>query len=201
MWVQVIQGRVKDEAGLRKQFDRWQDEIRPNVTGFLGATSGFTDDGRFFTVARFESEELAMQNSNDPKQTAWWEETAEYFDGEPTFHNCSEVDTMRNGGRDDAGFVQIMQSGVTDWQRMRALGQRMNEEMPADMRPEFIGGIAAWDGETLTQVAYFTSEEEARKGEQQDMTAADPNAAEMWQEMDSMIVDLKYYDLHEPMMI
>jgi antibiotic biosynthesis monooxygenase (ABM) superfamily enzyme len=123
MWVQVIQGKAKDEAGLRKQFDKWNEEIRPKATGFLGSTSGITDDGTFIAVARFENEELAMQNNDIPEQAAWFEETAQYFDGEPTFRNCSEVDTMRGGGSDDAGFVQIIQSEVKDTARARELNR------------------------------------------------------------------------------
>lgn len=204
MWVQVIEGKAKDEAGLRKQFERWNEEIRPNVKGFLGSTSGVTEDGKFFTVARFESVDLAMENSNDPKQTEWWNETVQYLDGEPTFRDCSEVDLMRDGGSNDAGFVQIMQSGLTNYERAREVGTRMSEAMPSDMRPEFIGGVIAWDGEVLTQAAYFTSEEEARKGEKQDMgefASKHPEAAQLFEEMGKLQTDMKYFDLRDPWIV
>ena len=41
-----------------------------DAKGFLGSTSGTTADGKFITVARFESEELARQNSDDDRQSA-----------------------------------------------------------------------------------------------------------------------------------
>lgn len=204
MWVQVIQGKAKDAAGLRKQLDKWNEEVRPKSIGFIGATAGVTDDGTFINVARFESEELAMQNNDLPEQAAWANEMAQYLEGEPTFRNCKEVDQMRNGGSNDAGFVQIMQSGMKDFERGRELGRQMSESMPADMRPEFIGGIAAWDGEVLTQSAYFTSEAEAREGEKQDwdeMARKDPEGAKRWQEMSELMGDITYYDLRDPFII
>ena len=204
MWVQVIQGKAKDAAGLRKLMDKWNEEIRPKSIGFIGATGGITEDGTFINIGRFESEELAMQNSDLPEQSAWANEMSQYLDGEPTFRNCKEVDQMRNGGSNDAGFVQIMQSGLKDFERARELGRQMNESMPADMRPEFIGGIVAWDGEILTQSAYFTSEAEAREGENQDwdeMAKQDPEGAKLWQEMSELMGEITYYDLRDPFII
>ena len=204
MWVQVIQGKAKDAAGLRKQFDKWNEEVRPKAIGFLGSTGGITDDGTFITMARFESEEAAMQNNDIPEQAAWANEMAQYLEGEPTFRNCKEVDQMRNGGSNDAGFVQIMQSGLKDFERARELGRQMDKSMPASMRPEFIGGIVAWDGEILTQSAYFTSEAEAREGEKQDMSemaAQDPEGAKAWQELSELMGEITYYDLRDPFII
>ena len=63
MFVQVIEGKVSDRAALRRQLDRWNDELRPGATGFLGSTSGVTDDGVGFTIARFESAAAATANS------------------------------------------------------------------------------------------------------------------------------------------
>ncbi len=68
MFVQVIQGRAKDPAGLRKQFQAWDNELRPRATGFLGSTAGVSDDGEFIALARFESEEAARANSDSPEQ-------------------------------------------------------------------------------------------------------------------------------------
>ena len=204
MWVQVIQGKAKDAAGLRKQFDKWNEEVRPKAIGFLGSTGGVTDDGDFIVVARFESEELAMQNNDLPEQAAWANEMAQYLEGEPTFRNCKEVDQMRAGGSNDAGFVQIMQNTLKDYDRARELGRQMNDSMPADVRPDFIGGIVAWDGEILTQTAYFTSEAEAREGEKQDMSEmadTNPEAAKLWQEMNDLQGEITYYDLRDPLII
>lgn len=204
MWVQVIEGKAKDAAGLRKLIDKWNDEVRPASKGFLGATGGVTEDGTFINVARFESEELAMQNNDLPEQSAWANEMAQYLEGEPTFRNCKEIDVVRGGGSDNAGFVQIIQSGLKDFERARELNRQMNENMPPEMRPEFLGGIAAWDGEILTMTAYFTSEEEARKGEKEDMSefaAKYPDAAKTWEEMNELETSQRYLDLRDPFMI
>ena len=60
MFVQVIEGKVSDSSGLRRQLDRWQAELRPGAAGFLGSTGGVTDDGVGFAIARFESASAAQ---------------------------------------------------------------------------------------------------------------------------------------------
>ena len=44
MFIQVIQGKVADEAGLQRQMDRWNEELMPGAVerGYLGSTSGTT---------------------------------------------------------------------------------------------------------------------------------------------------------------
>ena len=81
--------------------------------GWLGTTSGVTDDGTFVALARFESPEAAQQNSDRPEQGAWWEQTAALFSGEPEFHDSTtvEVDTPGDPGEGrlragDAGPVE-----------------------------------------------------------------------------------------------
>ena len=95
MFVQVIQGHVSDAAQVRAQLDKWVAEVAPGAMGWLGSTSGVTEDGQVVALARFESEEAAQQNSERPEQTAWWEEMAALFTDEPVFHNSTsvEVDT------------------------------------------------------------------------------------------------------------
>ena len=46
MFVQVIEGKVKDADQITRQLDRWRKEIRPGAKGYLGSTSGRTSDGR-----------------------------------------------------------------------------------------------------------------------------------------------------------
>jgi hypothetical protein len=194
MFVQVIEGRVKDAAGVRSQVDKWGRELAPGAQGWLGSTGGTADDGTFIGVIRFESEAAAQANSDRPEQDAWWEETKGFFDGDVTFLNCPTVDVFGAGGSDDAGFVQVMQ-GRGDRDQVVAAMSGM-EEMLSQARPDVIGGIAAWPGDgTFTQVVYFTSEEEARKGEQSEMSAQDAEA--MQEAVGSMQVE-RYVDLREP---
>src|SRR3954447_11319515 len=108
MFVQVIQGKTSDPTALRKQFEKWDETIKPEVKGYLGSTAGITSDGRFVTLARFESEEAARSNSDSTAQSEWWEETSQYLQN-PLFHDCTVVDVMGEGGSDNAGFVQVIQ--------------------------------------------------------------------------------------------
>ena len=90
MFVQVITGTTSDAAGLRRQMDRWDQELRPGAAGYLGSTGGVTDDGRVFMAARFESEEAAQRNSAREEQGAWWAETEKFIQN-PAFQDSAEV--------------------------------------------------------------------------------------------------------------
>ena len=165
MFVQVIQGKVKDEGGLRKQLDRWINELKPGAEGYLGSTGGITPDGQYIQMARFENEEAARKNSDRPEQGKWWSETEQYLD-DVRFTDCTEVRTFLGGGSDDAGFVQIMQGGIKPGAKDKALA--MYDEMLVDMptrRPDVIGMLSTFKGDTYTDALYFTSEKEAREGE------------------------------------
>ena len=167
MFVQVIQGRATDPAGLKKQWDRWDQEIKPSVKGYLGGTAGVTPDGEFIALARFENEEAARANSDSAAQNAWWEETSQYLE-DPMFHDCTEVDVQSDGGSDAAGFVQVIQGKVTDVAKSRALDAKMQDQM-TEARPDVIGGITAWHPQNgrFTSSIYFTSEAEARAKEKE----------------------------------
>ena len=62
MFVQVIQGSVRDPAEVRAAMEQWMQDLAPGATGWLGSTAGVTEDGRLVAVARFDSEEAARQN-------------------------------------------------------------------------------------------------------------------------------------------
>ena len=193
MFIQVITGEVADPAGIESVLDRWQSEVRPGATGFLGSTGGVTADGRFVVLARFESAEAARANSDRAEQSAWWSEAEKCFAGPVTFHDCTEVDTFRGGGSDEAGFVQVMQ-GRADRARLRALDERVEAVLP-DLRPDLLGSVRAWDGDQYTEAAYFTSEAEARAGEAKPPPAELADAMREWQDVMGPIT---YYDLPRP---
>ena len=197
MFVQVIQGKAKDPAGLKKQWERWDQEIRPQSTGYLGGTAGVTADGEFIALARFESEEAARANSDSPQQGKWWEETSQYLE-DPMFHDCREVDLSNGGGSDDAGFVQVMQGKVTDVGKMRELDAQMSDRMK-NLRPDVIGSVTAVHPENgrYTTAIYFTSEAEARAKEKESETSED--FQEMMNEWQAIADgEPKFYDLTEP---
>lgn len=200
MFVQVIEGKTSDAAGLRRHLDQWIDEMSAGADGYLGTTGGVSADGRAVLLARFEDEDAATRNSDRPEQSAWWNETAKCFDGDVIFRNCHEVDLLFEGGSDNAGFVQVMQGTALDKERLRALEQAEAEKI-RDVRPDLIGGITAWDGDVFTQAAYFTCEEEARRHEaamdarRRADGAGDAGDAGAWQEL---VADMIFIDLPDP---
>jgi hypothetical protein len=197
MFVQVIQAKAKDPAGLRKQWDRWDQELKPSAQGFLGSTAGVTGDGEFIAIARFESEEAARLNSDGADQSAWWKETSQYLE-DPMFHDCTMVDLMKDGGSDDAGFVQVIQGKVTDVDKARQLDKGTQDQMN-QMRPDVIGGIVAWHPQNgrFTNAIYFTSEAEARAKEKESSNSPEfQKFMSEWQAISDG--EPKFLDITEP---
>ena len=196
MFVQIIEGTTTDEASLRRQLDRWTEELRPGAEGFLGATLGVTADGHVIDVARFESEAHARRNSERAEQGQWWAETEKCFDGEVTFTESSEIDLLRDGAPGTAGFVQVMKSHHVDRDRMHAFDDALEPYL--DRRPDILGGLRVWTApDESTEIIYFRSEQEARKGEAEappEVEAAMAGFADLLEEVD-------YLDLRDPTII
>jgi hypothetical protein len=195
MFIQVIHGMCTDETTLRRQMDRWREELAPGADGWLGGTYGMTEDGRFVGVVRFDSRESAERNSARPEQGAWWEETSRCFDGQATFHDCDDAIVMLDGGSDEAGFVQVIEGRLDDPQHFREwMSQPM--DMLQGARPEIIGATIAidedgWFAETVS----FRSEQAAREGEARPMPA---DVQEQWDREMSHVRDMEFLDLHHP---
>lgn len=195
MFVQVIKGRTSDAAGLRRQTERWRDEVRPGAVEFLGSTAGFADDGTFIVFARFVDEAAAKANSSRAEQGAWWEETAKYFDAEPTFRESTDVTPLFDGGSDTAGFVQVMEGTVADRAKADAFETPEMMEQLRAARPDLIGGLRVWfPGGAFADVAYFTSEEAARKAE------SSTEFAGPQQEYMELFGDTTFIDIREPLL-
>jgi len=192
MFVQIIEARAKDADAVRKQFDRWEEALRAGATGFLGSTGGISDDGRLVMMARFESADAAKRNSDRAEQGTWWEETSQYLES-PKFTDSEDVETFLGGGSNDAGFIQVIQGRATDKAKVQAMNKQFESEM-RERRPDLIGSVTVWDGDRFTDFAYFTSEEEARKGEAQ---ASDAPEFQEWQ---SLMADVTFTDLRSPML-
>jgi hypothetical protein len=173
MFVQVISGKVVDEQRAREHDARWQRDLRPGATGYLGSTWGTTDDGRFVASIRFESAEDGRRASDRPEQGEWWSEMEQYV-SDVEFHDCNKVVTFLGGGSDDTTFVQVMRGHVTDAGTLDALLPRASEFEQAlhEMRPDVLGETIAYhdDGDGYTDIVYFTSESDARAGEQKEPT-------------------------------
>ena len=197
MFVQVIQGKVKDAAGLRKQWERWDQELKPAATGYLGSTAGVTAAGEFIALVRFESEEAARANSDSATQSAWWEGTSGYLE-DPMFHDCTLVDLINDGGSDAAGFVQVIQGKVTDVDKAREMDRATQSQM-REMRPDVIGGIVAWHPQNgrFTNAIYFTSEAEARAKEKE--SSSSPEFQQYMKEFEAISDgEPKFLDISDP---
>jgi hypothetical protein len=195
MFVQVIKGRASDPDAVRRYGARWREEVRPGAVGFVGSTAGVADDGTFIAIARFEDEASARANSERPEQGAWWEEMTKYLDGEPTFRESSDVATLFGGGSDTAGFVQVMEGSVSDRAKAEALETDELLEQLRAARPDLIGSHRVWfPGGEFVDAAYFTSEEDARKGESgEEFSGPQQEYMELYGEM-------TFIDLREPIL-
>jgi hypothetical protein len=196
MFIQVIIGSVADETALSRAMDQWTAELKPGATGWLGSTTGVTEDGTAVVVARFESADAAAANSQRPEQGAWWEETAKAFDGEPDFWDSSDVTTSLDGGSDDAGFVQVIVGKTNDRAALEAIDEK-TEPVLREVHTGLIGTMRGWSNSgDFVDVVYFTDETSARAGEK--AIEARPELAEVGAEFGKLMQAATFYNLRSP---
>src|SRR3954467_13577517 len=151
--------------------NEWREQLGPTADGWLGGTYGFTDDGMFLGIVRFEDREKAMANSRRPEQDAWASRMAELFDGPMEFHDSDDVTLLFDGGSDDAGFVQVIRGKVDDPARLRAV-MTDDATMLHEMRPDILGPTLAIEPDgTYTETIAFKDEASAREGEKKEPPA------------------------------
>jgi hypothetical protein len=196
MFVQIIEGRTRDAAGIKRLTERWQKDLAPGATGYLGSTGGVTADGKMIAMVRFESEAAARANGDRPEQGAWWAEMSKQYDGDPIFTESSDVEDFLGGGSNDAGFVQVMKSAGVDRARVAKMYEQFAEF--SSMRPDLIGGVRVWTGPgTCVEFNYFTSEADARAGEKQEMP---PGVQKLMEEFEDVMKDTEFLDLTDPIL-
>jgi len=194
MFVQIMTGKPADAVGLRRQWDEWMAHVAPGAIGWLGATGGVSSQGDAVIVARFESEEAARANSDRAEQGEWWAETEKYFEGPVEFYESADVTDFWGGGSDAAGFVQLMRATCSNRDRLEEL-EGESDALLREHRPDVLGGLRVWNAPTVVAVDYFTSEAEARAGEQREM----PDAMKaVWEEWGSLLSDMTWFDITEP---
>ncbi len=198
VFVQVIQGQVKDAGKAREAIDRWERELAPGADGWLGSTGGVTDDGKFIELVRFESAEAARRNSERPEQDRWWQQTSKLFTGGASFKESDDVAVDVVGDPERAGFVQVIQGRGSDPDRARELMQQDSGEWAA-FRPDIIASVAAqYEDGGYTMAMYFTSEAEAREGERKEPP---PELKQQMAEMDALTVgEPEFLDIKKPWM-
>lgn len=195
MFIQVIQGRCRDEDQLHRLTEEWSKDIAPGAEGWLGGTYGVADDGQFVAVVRFDSKDAAEKNSARPEQGEWWSRMQECFEGAPTFHDCDDVTMFLDGGSDQAGFVQVIQGRLEDPAAFRDMLMQDTDALH-EARPEILGGTFAIDDDGwFTETVAFSSEQEARAGEQKEMPSP---MREEFESVMASVQDLRYLDLQHP---
>ncbi len=199
MFAQVIQGKTSNPQALAAAGEQWLQDLAPGATGWLGSTSGVTEDGRAIVVVRFDSEENARRNSNRPEQDQWWSQTSKLFDGEVTFRDSTDVTVDVQGDPDKAGFVQVMQGRSTDPQRAQQLMDQDADKW-AEFRPDVVGSVTiGHDDGGYTTVLYFTSEADAREGERKEPP---PELQAQMEEMNKLSVgETEFFDLKQPTLL
>jgi hypothetical protein len=195
MFGQVVRGHTADPAGVRKAMERWRRDVAPRVAGWLGATAGVTQDGRYIASVRFGSENAAMADPVRLERDGWWADTSGLFTGEVTVRHGTVAYMHTTGDPDRAGFVQVIRGRTCDRRRFREL---LGAEEPFfSCRPDILGEIVVEHGESdWTMALYCTTEEEARAGELKAMPA-------QWQavfaaQQKLMIGEPEIFDLREP---
>jgi hypothetical protein len=191
VFIQVVQAKTTDKAGVKEMWDRWNREVKPTATGYLGATGGVTENGDLLVIARFESAEAAERNNSIPEQQQWYSEFEKYIEGEPSFTNYTNVELDNDGGSDDAGFVQVIRVKGGDPEAFKALDEEMAPKMRG-LRPDVIGSVTGYEGGDVTSVIYFTSQEEARKNE------SNPEFQELSKRYMELTGESTFYDLTDP---
>jgi hypothetical protein len=195
MFVQVIEGHVRDADLFRQAGERWNTEVRPTARGFLGSMAGVDDDNHFVVMARFEDETSARASSESREQNEWFEGFRECLDEEPTFKESSDVDILFDGASDDAHFVQVMEGRANDRQKAAALESPEMLEQLHRARPDLLGGVRVWlPGDEFVDAAFFTSEEEAHENERK------AEFQEGGEQFADAFGEMTYINLKEPML-
>jgi hypothetical protein len=199
MFIQVIQGRATNPPGIRRDLGRWQRQLATDADGWLGTTTGITEDGWSITAVRFASEAQARHNRDRPEQREWWRDASQHL-ARVVVHDAPKVHTYRDGGSDQAGFVQVIQGHTEDMERMASLGRDQEEILVRDA-PYVLGMTVAEHADRpgdFTQIMYFTSEQDARHLEQERSAEADEPAR---RELLDLMTNLRSFDLRDPQLL
>jgi hypothetical protein len=92
-YVQVMQGRAKDQQQMRSRTPDMEPElskIRPDVIG--GTLAWHGDGGGFTQVMYFTSAEEAHKNEQAMAETPFFQEFMSQIDGDLTFYDLTEPD-------------------------------------------------------------------------------------------------------------
>ena len=196
MFVQVIQGRIYDSGRVRAQLDKWVKEVAPGAVGWLGTTSGVTDDGQADRAGA-----LRIRGSGTAEQRPSGAVGVVGGDGDAVQRRAGVPQQHLGRGRHPrgpvAGRLRPGHAGPFEGPgpRTRTDGQR--PDRLAGFRPDILGTVSiAHDGDAWTMAIYFTSEAAAREGEQKEPP---PEMQQMMKEMDELSIgEPVFFDLKDP---
>lgn len=193
MFIQMIQGECERQDEMRGLVDTWCG-LMADRPGWLGGTYGFTDDGMFVGVVRYESREACAECCSTEDAAMCFAAAETLFSGGYEVHESDDALMMLDGGSDDAGFVQVMHGQVKDPTALREfVTDRESTEMMHQARPEIIGAtLMLEDDGTFTETVFFTDEAAAREGESQRMPE------QTMRRMEAAMADVEFIDLHRP---
>ena len=197
MFVQIIEGKTKDAAGLKRQGDRWAEEVGPGAVGFLGVTAGVTADGRAITIARFESEEAAKANAAAARA-----ERVVVGDGEVLRRRAHVHRVLRRAAVPRRRLERRRLRADHEVTGCRPCSDGQGSTRPfekfASLRPDLIGGTRVWTGpDSLVEANYFTSEAEARANESKEMPE---ELQALMAEFGDLMQNTEFLDLSDPML-
>lgn len=100
MFVQVIEGRLKDASGwaqLKALGETWQREEARRTPGYQGFDflMDRNDPAHFIEVVRFESAEKAQENSRRPETNSFFQKICALLESEPRFVDCDTAQSMQ----------------------------------------------------------------------------------------------------------
>ncbi|HET8602663.1 MAG TPA: hypothetical protein VFM09_01940 [Marmoricola sp.] len=188
----MVQATCHHQDRMRHIVDDWSTAMAAR-DGWLGGTYGFTEDGRFVGVVRYESAAAREELMRDEASKAGWEAALACCEGDLETHQSEDVTMMLRGGSDDAGFVQVMRGHIGESDRFAHLASDEMTSMLHEARPEIIGATMAIEPDgTFVETIAFTDEPSARRGEHQDMPA------DVREDLQHAFLDVEYLDLHQP---
>ena len=89
-FVQIIQGRAKNESEMRKRVSELEGQLRERRPDILGMMLAWHGDGGFTQAVYFTSEENARRQEQATEQDQLRQEYMSLFEGQPTFFDLTE---------------------------------------------------------------------------------------------------------------
>jgi hypothetical protein len=175
----LLYGRATDLDGLRA---RWTALRSDAIAGVAGVTTA----GDWWGVLRHP-----IDATPPPPDDAF----AACFAAVPLVLDSPDPQLLLAGSpAPGAGFIQIMRARVPD-----RVGWTAADEVAipryAAARPDFLGTLRVWHGDRLTVVDSFSSEAEARAGEQRGAAPDDQPVYDAWF---AFLSEVEWHDLTAP---